>query len=167
MGKSLPAVDAAASSEAAAPPAKPLAADTPAADTTPVAPVSKPAPSRRTRTARSAGRKSVASTAPATDAAADPAVPAGHFTLDSPIAELIADPGAKAVLDRDLPGMSDDANLDKFKSMSLRQFQPMTGGQMTDALLAKVGADLGDTSAAAPATPVATEPGRKDKTVGR
>ncbi len=77
----------------------------------------------------------------------DPAVaPAatirGVFTLDTPIQDLIADAGAKAVLDKDLPGMSDDENLDKFKMLSLRSLQPQTGGQLTDAMLTKVAADL-------------------------
>lgn len=98
---------------------------------------------------------------PAATPAADPASPPiasaptiVAFTLDTPIAQLIADPAAKAVLDKDLPGLSGDANLAKFQSMSLRQFQPMTGGQMSDALLAKTGADLaavGPSPVAAPA----------------
>ena len=66
----------------------------------------------------------------------------GIFTLDTPIQDLIADPGAKKVLDKDLPGMSDDENVDKFKTLSLRSLQPQTGGQLTDAMLAKVASDL-------------------------
>lgn len=68
------------------------------------------------------------------------------FTLDTPIADLIADPAAKAVLDRDLPGLSTDKNLDKFATLGLRQFQPLTGGQLTDALLVKVARDLAQLS---------------------
>lgn len=76
--------------------------------------------------------------------APEPAAPAGSglFTLDTPIELLIADPRAKAVLDKDLPGLSDDENLAKFRALSLRAFQPMTGGQLTDALLDKTAADL-------------------------
>ena len=69
------------------------------------------------------------------------------FSLDT----LIADPRAKAVLDRDLPGLSDDKNLDKFKALNLRKFQPLTGGQLTDSMLVKIGADLGDPNAIAKA----------------
>jgi hypothetical protein len=65
-----------------------------------------------------------------------------HYTLDTPIKDLIADSQAKAVLDKDLPGLSTDENLAKFEDKSLRQFQPMTGGQLTDDLLKKTGADL-------------------------
>jgi hypothetical protein len=75
-----------------------------------------------------------------------------HYTLDTPIKVLIADPGAKAVLDKDLPGLSTDENLPKFEDKSLREFQPLTGGQLTDELLAKTGKDLaaigGDEAAA-------------------
>jgi hypothetical protein len=79
-----------------------------------------------------------ASTAPAAAAEARP----GGFSLDTPIADLIAEPRAKAILDRDVPGMSDDPNLPKFQALSLRKLAPLSGGQMTPALLAKVGADL-------------------------
>lgn len=76
-----------------------------------------------------------------------------HYTLDTPIKDLIADPGAKAVLDKDLPGLSSDENLSKFEDKSLREFQPMTGGQLTDDLMKKVATDLAATGdpVAAPA----------------
>lgn len=67
---------------------------------------------------------------------------ASPFSLDTPIADLIADPRAKAVLDKNLPGLSADANLDKFRLLSLRKFQPLTGGQLTEELLASTGKDL-------------------------
>ena len=65
-----------------------------------------------------------------------------HYTLDTPIKDLIADPQAKAVLDKDLPGLSTDENLAKFEDKSLRQLQPLTGGQLTDDLMKQVGGDL-------------------------
>jgi len=71
-----------------------------------------------------------------------PAPAAGGFSLDTPIADLIAEPRAKAILDRDVPGMSDDPNLPKFQALSLRKLAPLSGGQMTPALLAKIAADL-------------------------
>ena len=76
-----------------------------------------------------------------------------HYTLDTPIKALIADPQAKAVLDKDLPGMSTDPNLAKFEDKSLRQLQPLTGGQLTDDMLKKVAQDLGGISADGAATP--------------
>ncbi|WNO54660.1 hypothetical protein [Stakelama saccharophila] len=64
------------------------------------------------------------------------------FDLDTPIRVLVADPRAKAVLDKDMPGLSSDENFDDFKDMSLHELQPKTGGQLTDELLTKVGKDL-------------------------
>jgi hypothetical protein len=75
------------------------------------------------------------------DPTGTPALHAG-FTLDTPIAELVADPRARAVLDKDLPGLSDDPNLAKFSALSLRKFQPLTGGQLTDKLLQQTANDL-------------------------
>jgi hypothetical protein len=95
----------------------------------------------------------------------------GMFTLDTPIKDLIADPGAKAVLDKDLPGLSSDENLAKFQDKSLRQFQPMTGGQLTDELLAKVGSDfaaMGGDGMTAASIPAADKPvGDTDAPAGR
>jgi hypothetical protein len=71
-----------------------------------------------------------------------PAALNAHYTLDTPIKILIADPAAKAVLDKDLPGMSSDENLPKFEDKSLRELQPLSGGQLTDVLLKQVAADL-------------------------
>ncbi len=79
---------------------------------------------------------------PSRDAAPSASGLRAVFTLDTPIADLIADPAAKAVLDKDLPGLSSDENLDKFAKLGLRQFQPLTGGQLTDAMLVKVARDL-------------------------
>jgi hypothetical protein len=89
---------------------------------------------------------------PAASAAAvvPKAAAAGGYSLDTRIAELIADPRAKAILDRDVPGMSDDPNLPKFQALSLRKLAPLSGGQMTAALLAKVGADLAAIDGTAP-----------------
>lgn len=89
--------------------------------------------------------------APPSNAGVEPTVPPappsrstanGTSPLDRPIAQLIGTPATKRVLDRDLPGLSDDSNLAKFRSMTLRQFQPLTGGQLTDEMLAKVERDL-------------------------
>lgn len=71
-----------------------------------------------------------------------PTTSPGHFSLDTPIADLVADPRAKAVLDRDLPGLSGDENLPKFRTLSLRKLAPLSGGQLTGELLTKVAYDL-------------------------
>jgi hypothetical protein len=81
--------------------------------------------------------------APNTEAGmVEPPTPKPISWLDIPIASLIANPATKRVLDRDLPGLSEDKNLPKFQKLTLRQFQPLTGGQLTDALLKKVETDL-------------------------
>lgn len=72
------------------------------------------------------------------------------FSLDTPIAALIADPGAKAVLDKNLPGLSSDENLGKFQALSLRKLAPLTGGQLSGALLTQTAYDLAALSAGTP-----------------
>jgi len=79
-----------------------------------------------------------------------PSQPAALFDLDTPIARLIASPQARAVLDKDLPGLSTDENLPKFQALSLRRFQPLTGGQLSDDLLARTAADLAAIKPSAP-----------------
>ena len=96
-----------------------------------------PIPNRPSRRPSNAGVEPTVPPAPPARSTADSASP-----LDRPIAQLIGTPATKRVLDRDLPGLSDDSNLAKFRSMTLRQFQPLTGGQLTDAMLAKVERDL-------------------------
>ena len=78
----------------------------------------------------------------AASATAAPDAPAPRFTLDTAVGELLADYRSKAVLDRDLPGLSVDKNLDKFKALSLNRLAPLSGGRLTPELLDKVGKHL-------------------------
>jgi hypothetical protein len=71
-----------------------------------------------------------------------PAAASSLFSLDTPIERLIADGRARAVLDKELPGLSTDENLPRFRTLSLRGFQPLTGGQLTDEILRQVESDL-------------------------
>ena len=64
------------------------------------------------------------------------------YTIETPIEKIAADPAAKAILDKDLPGLTTHEAYDSFKSMSLKDVQPMSNGAITDAALAKVSADL-------------------------
>lgn len=68
--------------------------------------------------------------------------PAAGMTLDTPIQDIAANPAGKAVLDADLPGLTTHPAYDQFKGMSLKEVQPMSQGAITDAALAKTGADL-------------------------
>jgi hypothetical protein len=64
------------------------------------------------------------------------------MSLDTPIETIVANPAGKAVLDKDLPGLTTHPAYDQFKSMSLKEVQPMSQGAITDDQLAKTGADL-------------------------
>ena len=62
--------------------------------------------------------------------AAIPALADGKKSVDAtPIGELAADPAAKAVLDKELPGVTQHPAYDQFKGMTLRQLQPMAGSR--------------------------------------
>lgn len=67
---------------------------------------------------------------------------AAKFTLDTPIETLRADPAAKALVDAALPELGAHAMYDSFKTMSLNQLAPMSGGKISDEILAKLGAQL-------------------------
>lgn len=62
--------------------------------------------------------------------------------LNTPVSRLCANPRAKAVLDSDLPGLTTRPEFPFFKSMSLNTLKRMSRGQMSDADLAKVQAEL-------------------------
>lgn len=81
----------------------------------------------------------------ATPALADSAptnAPATKFNLDTPIADLVANPGAKAVLDSDLPGLTTHPQFEMFKGMSLTALSGMAPDKLTPERLAKVKDDL-------------------------
>jgi hypothetical protein len=75
----------------------------------------------------------------AQNAAPSPAAPAAaaKYTADTPLETIVADPAGKAVLDTVMPGLTTHAMFDQFKSMSLKQLAPMSGGKITDEGLAK------------------------------
>lgn len=70
--------------------------------------------------------------------------PGQAFTLDTPIATIAADPAGKAILDKDLPGLTSHPMYGLFKGRSLKAVQPMSGGAITDERLAQTQADLAD-----------------------
>ncbi len=65
-----------------------------------------------------------------------------RLDLDTPVSRLCANPRAKAVLDTDLPGLTTRPEFVFFKGMSLNTLKRMSRGQMSDADLAKVRAEL-------------------------
>lgn len=71
-----------------------------------------------------------------------PATPAAPFSIKTPIETLAADPGAKAVLSRDLPNLFSHPMYESFKAMSLEDIAPYSEGAITPEILTKVNADL-------------------------
>ncbi len=61
-------------------------------------------------------------------------------TATSTVADLVANPQAKAVLEKHMPQIVQAA--DQIGAMTLKGLQGMAPGQLTDELLAKIDADL-------------------------
>jgi len=81
--------------------------------------------------------------AAATPAAAPAPAAAGALSVETtPIETLVANPDAKAVLDKDLPGLTTHEAYDQFKAMTLAQVAPMSQGAITPEALKTVQADL-------------------------
>ena len=94
-------------------------------------------------TAGAAAAQAPASSTPATTTASTTtAATTTGFTLDTPIEQIVANPAGKAVLDKDLPGLTTHPAYDQFKTMSLKEVEPMSQGALTDDMLAKTGTDL-------------------------
>ncbi len=79
---------------------------------------------------------------PAPDPAAAAATASAPLTLDTPVQTIVAAPGGKAVLDRDVPGLTASASYGMIKLMSLNQLQPLSGGKLTATELQHVQTDL-------------------------
>jgi len=63
-------------------------------------------------------------------------------TINSTLKELLADPKAKAVLEKHFPGFSNNPQLQMAMGMTLKQIQPFSRGVITDEKLKAVEADL-------------------------
>jgi hypothetical protein len=86
---------------------------------------------------------STAASAPASAPAsttASPPVPA--YSRDTPVEKMTSDPAAVAVLNKDLPGLLTAPEFAIFKSMSLKQLQQASGGDLSEVDVAKAEADL-------------------------
>lgn len=64
------------------------------------------------------------------------------YNRDTPVEKLAADPAAAAVLNKDLPGLLTAPEYGMFKSMSLKQLQQASGGDLSLTDLDKTEADL-------------------------
>lgn len=74
--------------------------------------------------------------------AATPAPSSPAYTHDTPVEKIAADPAAAAVLNKDLPGLLNDTQYSLFKSMSLKQLQAASGGDLSEEDVDKAVADL-------------------------
>jgi hypothetical protein len=73
--------------------------------------------------------------------AAAPAAAAGKFSVETtPIGTIIANPAAKAVLEKEVPALS--AYYDQIKEMTLAQLAPMSQGAIDDTKLKAIQAGL-------------------------
>lgn len=67
---------------------------------------------------------------------------AADFTVDMSVRRLLANPQAKAVLDRYLPGLATNPHYFVIQFWSLRQVAASSNGRLTDAHLVQIGAAL-------------------------
>ena len=65
-----------------------------------------------------------------------------QLTVETPIEQIVAEPAGKAVLDAHVPKLTPHDRYQTFKSMTLRQLQPMSQGMITDAALALIAVAL-------------------------
>ncbi len=107
--------------------------------------------------ALSLGAVSIAQAQPADSSA--PAVKSGPPSVDWPISDLLADPGSKAVLGKDLPALLTYDGLDQIKGMSIRQISQFPQANIDATKLAQIQTDLtAAAGGAAPAAPAAPAP---------
>jgi hypothetical protein len=87
----------------------------------------------------------LATSACAQDAAEPPKLDypgAPLYTEDTPVEKIATDPAATAVLNKDIPGLLSDSRYPMFKSMSLKQMQEASGGDLSHETVNKAVADL-------------------------
>ncbi|TCM20838.1 hypothetical protein EDF56_102501 [Novosphingobium sp. PhB165] len=74
--------------------------------------------------------------------AATPSATAGYTVTETNIGTLLDDPAAKAIIDKYLPGLSTNPQIDMARSMSLKTVQQYAPDKITDEALSKVQTDL-------------------------
>ncbi len=86
---------------------------------------------------------------PAAAIAAEPAAPAAaesakpkYTTAETDIGTLLDDPAAKAIIDKHIPGMTSNEQIEMARSMTLKAIQTYAPDDVTDERLAKIDADL-------------------------
>jgi hypothetical protein len=92
--------------------------------------------------AQDAPASAPAGTAASTPASTTASTPAPPYSRDTPVEKMTSDPAAVAVLNKDLPGLLTAPEFAIFKSMSLKQLQQASGGDLSEVDVAKAEADL-------------------------
>jgi hypothetical protein len=90
----------------------------------------------------SATASTPASTTASTPATPTASAPAPAYSRNTPVEKMTSDPAAVAVLNKDLPGLLTAPEFAIFKSMSLKQLQQASGGDLSEVDVAKAEADL-------------------------
>ncbi len=88
---------------------------------------------------------SVATPALAQTAAAPAAAPAAQgklSTSDTELGDLLDNPAAKAIIEKHIPGLTDNDQIDMARAMTLKSIQQYSPDDVTDARLAAIDADL-------------------------
>lgn len=76
-------------------------------------------------------------------AAAPAAAAAAHYsTAETTIGDILADPAAKAVVDKHVPGMLSNDQIEMAKDMTLKQIQQYSPDNLSDKALADIDADF-------------------------
>ena len=70
------------------------------------------------------------------------AIATAYSVDDTDIGSLLDDPAARAILDKHIPGMTTNPQVEMGRSFTLRQIQPYAADQVTDEVLAKTDTDL-------------------------
>ncbi|WDF74338.1 hypothetical protein [Novosphingobium sp. KACC 22771] len=74
-------------------------------------------------------------------AAAKPAAPK-YSTADTDIGTLLDNPVTKAIIEKNIPGMTTNPQIDMARGMTLRAIQAYAAEEVTDARLAAIDAEL-------------------------
>jgi len=80
--------------------------------------------------------------ATAAPAAATAAKTGVYKTNETEIGTLLDDPAARVILNKHIPGMTDNPQVDMARSMTLKDVQQYSPDQLTDQVLAAVDADF-------------------------
>ena len=65
-----------------------------------------------------------------------------YSTAETTLGVLLEDPAAKAIIDKHIPGLTDNPSISLAAGMTLKALQAMAGDKVTDEMLAAVDADF-------------------------